>query len=189
MHTFRPIPTPMRLSPVCVRFIFRQPAIRKWRLFPSEPGQTVSRRRLAIFLQELSYIKPVWIELGLQTIHEDTARRIRRGYPLSVFEEALGILSERNIPVIVHTILGLPGESQRTWNLQPVIWPASPSRALSPSFFMCFKTQDLAELYEKQPFHILTLEEYTDLLIRCIEVLPPNIVIHRITGTVPKAFS
>ncbi len=139
------------------------------------------------FLQELSYIKPVWIELGLQTIHEDTARRIRRGYSLSVFEEALGILSERNIPVIVHTILGLPGESPEDMESTARYLASQPIQGIKPQLLHVLQNTDLAELYEKQPFHILTLEEYTDLLIRCIEVLPPNIVIHRITGDGPKS--
>ncbi len=139
------------------------------------------------FLQELSYIKPVWIELGLQTIHEDTARRIRRGYSLPAFEEALGILKERNLPVIVHTILGLPGERAEDMEATALYLARQHVQGIKPQLLHVLKNTDLAELYEKEPFHILTLEEYTDLLIRCIEVLPPDMVIHRITGDGPKS--
>ena len=104
-------------------------------------------------LDELNHIKPVWVELGLQTMHESSARFIRRGYPLSCFEQAVPALRSIGIEVITHVILGLPGESQ---------------------------------LYEAKPFPVMTMEEYISLLIRCIEQLPPQLVIHRLTGDGPK---
>lgn len=137
-------------------------------------------------LKRLNRIKPVWIELGLQTIHEDTACFIRRCYPLDVFTDAVQRLHEAGIEIIVHTILGLPGESfddiletHRFLSTQPI-------QGIKLQLLHVLRGTDLNDLFEKEPFHVLSLEEYTDLLIQCIEVLPPEIVIHRITGDGPK---
>ena len=137
-------------------------------------------------LSELSNIKPVWVELGLQTIHETTARYIRRGYPLSCFEAALALLNEAHIPVIVHTILGLPGESAEDMEATARYLSAKNIQGLKPQLLHVLKGTDLASDYLQHPFHILSLEEYTDILIRCIEVSSPGTVIHRITGDGPK---
>lgn len=141
---------------------------------------------VADFLRELSGIKPVWVELGLQTIHEETARLIRRGYPLSCFEEALAMLRERGIPVIVHTILGLPGESPQDMEETAMYVASKNVQGIKPQLLHVLEGTDLAQLYKTESFHILSLEEYTQILIRCIEVMPPETVIHRITGDGPK---
>ena len=130
--------------------------------------------------------KFIWIELGLQTIHEDTARFIRRGYELPCFEEAFTKLQTINIPVIVHVILGLPGES-RTQMLETVSY----LNRLKPfgiklQLLHVLRDTDLADCYADGAFEVLKKEEYLELVIDCLERLSPDIVIHRITGDGPK---
>ena len=137
-------------------------------------------------LERLNRIKPIWIELGLQTIHEPTARFIRRGYPLDVFTEALQKLQQAGIETIVHTILGLPGESVDDILETHHFLAQQPIQGIKLQLLHILKGTDLDELYKINPFHVLSLEEYTDLIIRCIELLPPDMVIHRITGDGPK---
>lgn len=137
-------------------------------------------------LAELNTIKPVWVELGLQTIHEDTAAFIRRGYELSCFEDALARLRGRGLDVIIHVILGLPGES-RTRMLETVDYLAHQDiQGIKLQLLHVLKDTDLAQYYEKDGFQVMTLEEYIDLVIDCIAILPPRIVIHRLTGDGPK---
>lgn len=137
-------------------------------------------------LKRINKIKPVWVELGLQTIHEDTARFIRRGYSLDIFTDALGRLREAGIEAIVHTILGLPGESEDDILETHHFLAQQPIQGIKLQLLHVLRGTDLDTIYHTQPFHILTLEEYTDLVIRCIEILPPEMVIHRITGDGPK---
>ena len=138
------------------------------------------------FLSGLSKIKPVFVELGLQTIHEATARYIRRGYSLHCFEEALDLLKAYHLEVVVHTILGLPGESPDDMIATARYLAGKNISGLKPQLLHVLKGTDLAEDYKKGLFHSLTLEEYTELLISCIEVTHPQTVIHRITGDGPK---
>lgn len=137
-------------------------------------------------LAELNKKKPVWVELGLQTIHEETAQFIRRGYKLPVFEDALRKLRKIGITVIVHTILCLPGESRemmldtiRYLNTQDI-------QGIKLQLLHILKHTDLADYYEKHPFHLPSREEYYELLGMCICNLRPDIVIHRLTGDGPK---
>ena len=137
-----------------------------------------------LLLQELNLIKPVWVELGLQTIHPETAQLIRRGYPLSCFENAVKQLKDAGLTVIVHLILGLPGESQNQM-LQSVDYLAHFLPAIDGiklQLLHVLKGTELAEIYEKEPFPIFSLEEYVDFVITCLEHLPPSMVIHRLTG-------
>lgn len=137
-------------------------------------------------LKELNQIKPVWIELGLQTIHPDTARLIRRGYELDCFTDAKNRLRRRGLEVIVHVILGLPGED-RTQMLETVSWLGSNDiQGIKLQLLHILKGTDLALLYEQTPFPVMSMEEYLDLVIDCVSLLPPEIVIHRITGDGPK---
>lgn len=130
--------------------------------------------------------KFIWIELGLQTIHEDTALYIRRGYPLSVFENCLLSLNRLQIPVIVHVILGLPGENHEKI-LETIDYLAKKNIfGIKLQLLHILKGTDLAIHYEKRPFYVYHQEEYIDLVIDCIEHLPKNIVIHRLTGDGPK---
>lgn len=137
-------------------------------------------------LSRLNRIKPIWIELGLQSIHEGTARFIRRGYPLEVFTDAVKRLHAAGIEIIVHTILGLPGETTEDILETHRFLSHQPIQGIKLQLLHVLKGTDLNEIYETEPFHILSLEEYTDLIIRCIELLPPDVVIHRITGDGPK---
>lgn len=137
-------------------------------------------------LAELNKKKPVWVELGLQTIHEETAQFIRRGYKLPVFEDALRKLRKIGITVIVHTILCLPGESRemmldtiRYLNTQDI-------QGIKLQLLHILKHTDLADYYEKHPSHLPSREEYYELLGMCICNLRPDIVIHRLTGDGPR---
>jgi radical SAM protein (TIGR01212 family) len=133
-------------------------------------------------LAALNERKPVWIELGLQSCHEKTAKFIRRGYSLPVFEEAVYNLRKRHLTTIVHLILGLPGENASDI-IESVSYVASlPIQGVKLQLLHILKNTDLAK-YNPSVF---TMEEYADLIIRCIENLPKDIVIHRITGDGPK---
>lgn len=137
-------------------------------------------------LEELNRIKPVWIELGLQTIHEKTAQYIRRGYRLSCFDQALENLRKRNIEVIVHTILGLPGESREEILETMRYLNKKDIQGIKLQLLHVLKGTDLAYDYLAGRFLVYEREEYLDLLIECLENLDPEIVIHRITGDGPK---
>ena len=154
-------------------------------------------------LEELNQIKPVWVELGLQTIHEKTAKFIRRGYPLEVFEEAVANLNQIGVDVIVHVILGLPFETHEDiletvkylgryskdyfnnhTSLEQGNRPIGWIQGIKLQLLHVLEGTDLAE-YQSE-FSVLTMEEYVDLVLECIEWLPQDIVIHRITGDGPK---
>ena len=138
-------------------------------------------------LARLNTVKPVWVELGLQTIHEDTAQLIRRGYPLSCFEEAVAGLRSRGIEVIVHTILGLPGESPEQMLATIKYLNHCDIQGIKLQLLHILKDTDLAKLYQNPAthFHALEMEEYVQLLIDCLEHLDPNIIVHRLTGDGP----
>ena len=137
-------------------------------------------------LEELNRIKPVWVELGLQTIHEDTARFIRRGYPLAVFERAMEELHARGIETVVHVILGLPGETPERMLDTVRFVSASTASGIKLQLLHVLKGTDLASYYENPGFSVLSEEAYVDLVIRCLEVCRPDLVIHRLTGDGPK---
>lgn len=139
-------------------------------------------------LSDLNRIKPVWVELGLQTVHEKTAKEIRRGYSLPVFEDAYRRLKEIGITVIVHVIFGLPGETK-----QDMLDTVEYLSGLSPhldgiklQMLNILKGTALGEAYEKEPFPLLSMEEYTDLAAESIRMLQEDTVIHRMTGDGPK---
>ena len=137
-------------------------------------------------LNELSQKKPVWIELGLQTIHEKTAEFIRRGYSLDVFEDAYGRLKAAGIPVITHVILGLPGETREDM-LKTVRYLAGKRvDGIKLQLLHVLKGTDLFPLYEAGAFRTLEMEEYFALAGDCLKLLPPETVIHRLTGDGPK---
>lgn len=137
-------------------------------------------------LDELNQKKPVWVELGLQTIHEATARYIRRGYPLSCFEQAVSELRKRNLDVIVHTILGLPGESKNDILSTIEYLNHRDIQGIKLQLLHVLKGTDLAEDYLAGKFQVYSMEEYLELVIDCLEHLNPEIVIHRLTGDGPK---
>ena len=138
-------------------------------------------------LESLNKIKPVWIELGLQTFHKSTSDFIRRGYDLDVFEKAVYDLKKRGITVIVHTILCLPNET-KTMMLDTISYlNQMPIDGIKLQLLHVLKDTDLASYYEENPFFLPTLEEYLDILGSAISHLRPNIVVHRITGDGPKS--
>ena len=158
---------------------------------------------IMMMLRELrdTYGKPVWIELGLQTIHERTARRIHRGYELEVFEDAYRRLKEpwgmhaqssahtgTGFEVIVHVILGLPGETREDM-LETVSYLSAltpPPNGIKLQLLHVLKGTELARQYEADPFPLPDLESYSDLIVDCLKLLPPQTVVHRITGDGPK---
>lgn len=140
-------------------------------------------------LSELKRAYPekfIWVELGLQTIHRKTAQIIRRGYEISVFEEAVRKLNQIQIPIIVHVILGLPGESREQMISTVEYLNTFPIFGVKLQLLHVLAQTDLAELYKKRRFEVLTLEEYTDIVMECLERLTPEMVIHRITGDGPR---
>ncbi|OYP45120.1 hypothetical protein C8E03_10761 [Lachnotalea glycerini] len=141
---------------------------------------------ILLLLGELNCIKPVWIELGLQTIHEKSAQLIRRGYPLFCLEEAVFRLTSLHINVIIHIILGLPNESFEDMLKTADYISKLPIGGIKLQLLHVLKNTDLADLYFNTNFHILSLEEYTDIVIKILERLPSDIVVHRITGDGPK---
>ena len=136
-------------------------------------------------LAELNQIKPVWVELGLQTIHEDTASFIRRGYPLSTFEDAVHRLRACGIEVITHMILCLPGEDRERMLASIRYLNAVEIQGIKLQLLHILKGTDLAAFYGQHPFPVPTLEQYTDLILSCVECLRPDMVIHRLTGDGP----
>lgn len=137
-------------------------------------------------LADLNKEKPIYLELGLQTIHEETAAFIRRGYPLSVFEDAVYRAKEAGLNVVCHVILGLPGETKEMIFDTIGYLNHLPIDGIKLAMLHVLKGTDLAKVYEEKPFPVYEKEEYVDLVIDCIESLRKDIVIHRITGDGPK---
>ena len=133
-------------------------------------------------LEELNGIKPVWVELGLQTIHPATAEYIRRGYDLSVYDEAVQRLRERRIETIVHMILGLSGETPEMMRQTAQYIGESGVQGVKLQLLHVLRGTDLERDYRDGTFNVLSLEEYIEILEMCIESLPPDVVIHRLTG-------
>lgn len=133
-------------------------------------------------LEELNKKTFLWVELGLQTIHEDTAKFIRRGYDLSVYENAINELKKRGIRVVTHLIFGLPGENKEDI-LNSVKYVAE-TNTWGVKFHLLYiqRGTDLYEYYKKHPFHVLEQDEYIDLVCDAICLLPEDMVIHRLTG-------
>lgn len=137
-------------------------------------------------LSECSKIKPMWIELGLQTVHEKTARYIRRGYELKCFEETCKRLKEKKLPVIVHVILGLPGEDE-SMMLETIDYINNVSAdGIKLQLLHVLENTDLAADYRAGLFKTLSCEEYVDITVKCIAELSQSIVIHRLTGDGPS---
>lgn len=137
-------------------------------------------------LKEKYEEKLIWIELGLQTIHRDTAIYIRRGYELSRFEEAVSNLNNIGIPIIVHLILGLPGETTEMMYASVEYLNTFNIFGVKLQLLHVLNDTDLMNDYNDRKFDVLSQEEYTNILIGCIERLNPEIVIHRVTGDGPK---
>lgn len=137
-------------------------------------------------LDELNHILPVWVELGLQSIHEHTALFIRRGYPLAVFEQAVEKLHLLALPVVVHLILGLPGESRADMLASIDYVGLMKIHGIKLQLLHVLKDTDLGDLYLRDPFPLMDMDDYATLIVEAIGHIPPSIVIHRITGDAPK---
>lgn len=137
-------------------------------------------------LVEINRLKPVWIELGLQTIHSDTARYIRRGYELDVYDNAMTQLNNAGLETIVHMIIGLPGETMEMMLDTASYIAASGAKGIKLQLLHVLKNTDLATDYENKHFSVLTMDEYFNIIFEILKILPPDMVIHRLTGDGPK---
>ncbi len=137
-------------------------------------------------LRRLNKIKPVWVELGLQTIHETTASYIRRGYDLSVFNRTMDMLNAAGIETIVHMIIGLPGETLSMMLDTARYIGRCGAKGIKLQLLFVLKNTELAADYEQGVFEVLSLEEYTHILMEIIKVLPKDMVIHLLTVEGPK---
>ena len=133
-------------------------------------------------LQEINRIKPVSVELGLQTIHDDTARYIRRGYTSEVYFDGVKRLKAAGIEVVTHIILGLPGETTRQMLETTRAAVGAGTDGVKFHLLHVLRGTDLEKAYAAGEFQCLTMEAYGDILKQCIALLPPEVVVHRITG-------
>jgi len=137
-------------------------------------------------LQEYNKKTYLWIELGLQTINDTTARVINRGYKLKVFEDSLEKLRTRGIDVVVHTIFGLPGEGKQDM-LNTIDYVAHRDiKGIKIHLLHLIKNTPMVDLYEKGELTFLGKQEYTDIICEAITRLPKEMVIHRLTGDAPR---
>lgn len=133
-------------------------------------------------LQGMNAYKPVWVELGLQTIHETTAQYIRRGYTLPIFDDAVKRLKQAGLQVVVHVILGLPGESRQEMKETVQYVGKSGVDGIKLQLLHVIKGTDLEKDYVEGTFQTLEMDEYVQLVAECIAILPRDMVIHRMTG-------
>ncbi|NFG22346.1 TIGR01212 family radical SAM protein [Clostridium botulinum] len=137
-------------------------------------------------IEELSKKLYVWVELGLQTINDDVAKKINRGYDLKVFDDAMTRLKERNIDVVVHSILGLPSESQDDM-LKTIDYIAhSGAQGIKLHLLHLMKDTKMVELYESGELQFLSQEDYIKLICKAVSMLPKEMVVHRLTGDAPR---
>jgi len=139
-------------------------------------------------LCRLNQIKPVWIELGLQTIHPKTTTLIRSGFDLLCFEDGVQKLAARGIQVIAHLILGLPGET-REMMLESVEYLGQQTAVsgIKLSMLHVLRNTDLADMFAKKEFTLMSKEEYLEIICECVKRLPNRMIIHRLTGDGPKS--
>lgn len=139
-------------------------------------------------LSRLNRIKPVWVELGLQTANEKTAEYIRRCYKNEIFKDAVKRLNDEKIDVITHIILGLPNEAKADMLNSVRFAVEAGTKGIKLQLLHVLENTDLCEDYKLGKFKTLELGEYMDILFDCIEIIPENVVIHRLTGDAPKRF-
>ncbi|MFR5875719.1 MAG: TIGR01212 family radical SAM protein [Eubacterium sp.] len=136
---------------------------------------------ILFLLEELNKIKPVFVELGLQTIHESSAKYIRRGYTLNVYDKAVNDLHNIGINVVTHIIIGLPNETTNDI-LETVTYVCRVTDGIKLQLLHILDGTDLAEEYRQGKINILSLDEYTEIIKKCVEIIPEKVVIHRLTG-------
>lgn len=144
-------------------------------------------------LEELNRRKPIFVELGLQTMHEESAVRIRRGYPLEVFEDAVQRLSQAGIKVVVHLILGLPYETKEDMLASVRYVCGLPIHGIKLQLLHLLEGTDMGEEFKamteearEKVFACLTMDAYLELVVECLKIIPPSVVVHRLTGDGPK---
>lgn len=137
-------------------------------------------------LRVLNRKKPVWVELGLQSIHNETLRQMNTGTTVEQFDHAVTALNKIGIPVIAHVILGLPGETRKMMLATIRHLAALPVSGVKLQLLHILKGTALAKRYAATPFPLMELEDYCELVIDCLELLPPHVVIHRLTGDGPR---
>lgn len=133
-------------------------------------------------LDEINQIKPVFVELGLQTINEKTAEYIRRGYPLSVYNEAVKKLKAIHVNIVTHIILGLPNETKEDMINSVKYVCDGRTDGIKLQLLHVLNGTDLANDYSAGKFKALEFDDYLDIIKDCVKVIPDNIVIHRLTG-------
>lgn len=140
-------------------------------------------KKVLELLSELNKIKTVWIELGLQTMHETSAEYIRRGYSLDVYEEAVKNLKEIGIShIITHLIIGIPFETEEMIIESVKYVVNSGADGIKLQLLHVLKNTDLAKEYEAGKFNVLDEDEYISILKKCVEIIPKDMVVHRLTG-------
>lgn len=139
-------------------------------------------KEVKALLDEMNKIKPVFVELGLQTIHEESAKYIRRGYALSTYDKALKDLKKIGVNIVVHLIIGLPNESKQDILKSVEYVCSSGANGIKLQLLHILKGTDLADEYYSGKVRALELEEYLDIIKACVEIIPENVVIHRLTG-------
>ena len=132
-------------------------------------------------LERLNKIKPIFVELGLQTIHENTAKYIRRGYELSVYDDAVRRLHKAGLNVVTHLIIGLPNETKDDM-LKSVEYVCRVTDGIKLQLLHILKGTDLEAQYNAGKIKVLTLDEYCDIICDCIKIIPESVVVHRLTG-------
>ena len=139
-------------------------------------------------LEEINRIKPVWVELGLQTANDETASRINRCYPRSTFENAYCRLKTAGLTVVVHLIFGLPGESEEDMlaSVRYLSGLTPPPDGVKLQLLQILRGTRLGEDFTREPWPVMSLSEYAELLVKALRLLPPETVIHRLTGDGPK---
>ncbi|MBP5159205.1 MAG: TIGR01212 family radical SAM protein [Lachnospiraceae bacterium] len=139
-------------------------------------------------LSRLNRRKPVWVELGLQTVHEETARYIRRGYELGVYDDAVRRLRNAGLETIVHVILGLPGESEDDMAETVRYVVNSGVDGIKLQLLHVLSGTDLAQDYASGKFEVMSLDGYVETLKKLLPLIPENVTIHRLTGDGPKRY-
>ena len=139
-------------------------------------------------LARLNKIKPVWVELGLQTIHEQTAEKIRRGYDLSVFDKAVKNCKAAGLYTVVHMIIGLPGETPEMAAQTADYIGKSGADGIKLQLLHVLRGTDMAEQYAAGEFEVMSMEEYISALEECVRRLPPRMTVHRLTGDGDKKY-
>ncbi|MBR6392861.1 MAG: TIGR01212 family radical SAM protein [Eubacterium sp.] len=137
--------------------------------------------RVLELIKEINQIKPVFVELGLQSIHKKTSDYIRRGYELEVYDKAVEKLHNIGVNVVTHLIIGLPGETEKDM-LESVEYVCRVTDGIKLQLLHVLEGTDLAEEYRQGRVKTLSLEEYAEIIKKCVEIIPESVVIHRLTG-------